>query len=81
MWGFLVAGEVALATILLIGAGLAVKSFVKLQHVNPGIRPDHVLTFRMRGPTDNLYMICEQADFYRHVLDKVEHISAFNLPA
>ena len=55
VWRFLVAGEVALATMLLIGAGLAMKSFVNLQHVNPGIRPDHVLTFRMRLPTDNLY--------------------------
>ena len=69
------AGEVALASMLLIGAGLAMKSFVNLQHVNPGIRPDHVLTFRMRLPTDNLYKNDrEQADFYRRVLDKVEQI-------
>ena len=75
VWSFLVAGEVALATMLLIGAGLAMKSFVNLQHVNPGIRPDHVLTFRMRLPTDNLYKSDrEQADFYRRVLDKVEQI-------
>jgi len=51
------------------------KSFVNLQHVNPGIRPDHVLTFRMRLPADNLYKNDrEQAEFYRRVLDKVEHI-------
>jgi putative ABC transport system permease protein len=75
VWSFLVAGEVALATMLLIGAGLAMKSFVNLQHVNPGIRPDHVLTFRMRLPTDNLYKSDrEQADFYRHVLDRVGQI-------
>jgi len=75
VWGLLVAGEVALASILLIGAGLAMKSFVKLQHVNPGIRPDHVLTFRMRLPTDNLYKSDrEQAGFYRRVIDKVEQI-------
>jgi putative ABC transport system permease protein len=75
-WGFLVVGEVALATMLLIGAGLAMKSFVNLQHVEPGIRPDHVLTFRMRLPTDNLYKSDrDQADFYRKVLDKVERIS------
>jgi putative ABC transport system permease protein len=55
VWSLLVAGEIALASMLLIGAGLAMKSFVNLQHVNPGIRPDHVLTFRMRLPTDNLY--------------------------
>jgi len=75
VWRLLVAGEVALASMLLIGAGLAMKSFVNLQHVNPGIRPDHVLTFRMRLPTDNLYKSDrEQADFYRRVIDNVEQI-------
>jgi putative ABC transport system permease protein len=75
VWSLLVAGEVALASMLLIGAGLAMKSFVNLQHVDPGIRPDHVLTFRMRLPTDNLYKNdLEQADFYRRVLDKVDQI-------
>jgi len=75
VWSLLVAGEVALASMLLIGAGLAMKSFVNLQRVNPGIRPHHVLTFRMRLPTDNLYTSDrEQAAFYRRVLDKVEQI-------
>ncbi len=75
VWSWLVAGEVALASMLLIGAGLAMKSFVNLQHVNPGIRPDHVLTFRMRLPTDNLYKSDrDQADFYRRLLVKVDQI-------
>ncbi len=75
IWSFLVAAETALATMLLIGAGLAMKSFVNLQHVNPGIRPDHVLTFRMRLPTDNLYKSDrEQSAFYRRVLDQVQRI-------
>lgn len=75
VWRFLVAGEIALASMLMAGAGLAMKSFVYLQHVNPGIRPDHVLTFRMRLPTDNLYKKdSEQADFYRRVIDKVDQI-------
>jgi putative ABC transport system permease protein len=75
VWSLLVAGEVALASMLLVGAGLAMKSFVNLQHVDPGIRPDHVLTFRMRLPTDNLYKRDrDQAAFYRRVLDKVERI-------
>lgn len=75
VWSFFVVGEIALAAMLLIGAGLAMKSFVNLQHVDPGIRPDHVLTFRMRLPTDNLYKNDrEQAEFYRRVLDQVDHI-------
>ena len=75
VWSLLVAGEIALGCILLTGAGLAMKSFVNLQRVNPGIRPDHVLTFRMRLPTDNLYKSeREQADFYRRVIERVEQI-------
>src|SRR5208283_2307116 len=75
VWAWLVAGEVALASMLLIGAGLAMRSFVNLQHVNPGIRPDHVLTFRLRLPTDNLYKNDrEQAAFYRRVIDNVQQI-------
>lgn len=75
IWSLLMAGEVALASMLLIGAGLAMKSFVNLQHVNPGIRPDHVLTFRMRLPTDNLYKKDrDQASFYQRVLDRVEQL-------
>jgi putative ABC transport system permease protein len=75
VWSFLVAGEVALASMLLVGAGLAMKSFVRLQQVDSGIRPEHVLTFHMRLPTDNLYKSDrEQADFYRSVLRKVERL-------
>jgi len=75
VWRLLVAGEVALATMLLAGSGVAMKSFVALQQVNPGFRPDHILTFRMRLPTDNLYKRGrEQADFYRRTLDRVERI-------
>lgn len=73
VWNFLVVGEIALASMLLMGAGLAMKSFVNLQRVDPGIKPDHVLTFRMRLPADNLYKSGrEQAEFYHRVLDKVQ---------
>jgi putative ABC transport system permease protein len=43
----LVVSEVALALVLLIGSGLLVRAFWKLQQVNPGIRTDHVLTARV----------------------------------
>ena len=45
--GALVIAELALALILLIGSGLLMKSFVLLQHVDPGFNPDHVVTLRM----------------------------------
>jgi predicted permease len=43
----LVAGEIALAMVLLIGAGLLVRSFAKLQDVHPGFEPGGVLTVEL----------------------------------
>lgn len=41
----LVIGEVALATILLAGAGLMLNSFARLTHVHPGFQPEQLMTF------------------------------------
>jgi putative ABC transport system permease protein len=46
----LILGEVALSVILLVGAGLLVRSFIALQDVRPGFDPDDVLTFQLAFP-------------------------------
>ncbi|HWC98171.1 MAG TPA: ABC transporter permease, partial [Candidatus Sulfopaludibacter sp.] len=46
----LVTSELALALVLLIGSGLMIKAFWKLQQVDAGFNPDHVLTMRVSLP-------------------------------
>jgi putative ABC transport system permease protein len=50
MRGALVVVELALALMLLVGAGLLMRSFVRLQSVDPGFRPDNALTFDLSLP-------------------------------
>ena len=56
--GVLVVAELALAMILLAGAGLTLRSFSLLERVNPGVRSDHILTFSLspRSPTPGFFL-------------------------
>jgi len=49
--GLLVVGEVALALVLVIAAGLLTRTFIEMLRTNPGFRSDHVLTFELTLPS------------------------------
>lgn len=65
----LVAAEVALSLILLIGAGLMVKSFSKLTHVDPGFNSDRLLVFEIGLPRSTEE--AQQTAFYQQVVARV----------
>ena len=68
----LVVSEVALALVLLISAGLLLKSFVGLQKVQPGFAPDNVLTAEIGLPEQKYADDKQIADFYRQVIARVK---------
>ena len=67
----LVVGELALAFVLLMGAGLLVQTLVHMQNTDPGLVTENVLTMRMSLPADK-YPGRTATDFYRGVLERVE---------
>jgi putative ABC transport system permease protein len=67
----LVAGELALALVLMIGCGLMVKAFWKLQEVHTGMNPEDVITMTVSLPQQS-YPKNEQADaFWSRLEEKV----------
>jgi predicted permease len=60
----LVVAEVALALTLLVGAGLLIRSFARLQGVDPGFRPDNLITFSVALPRAKYDTPASRAQFF-----------------
>jgi putative ABC transport system permease protein len=67
----LVVGQVALSLLLLIGAGLLVRSFDRLLHVDPGFDAHSVLTMELSLPTEKYAKPDQQTAFFDEVLRRV----------
>jgi putative ABC transport system permease protein len=67
----LVASELALALVLLIGAGLMVKAFWKLQQVDAGVNPEHVLTMRLALPSPAYSDPAKTRNFWGSLLGRI----------
>lgn len=72
--GLLVVGQVALSMMLLIGAGLLMRSFLRVQHVDPGFDPSHVLTMRVTLPASKYPTDERRAAFFDQVIPDIESI-------
>jgi putative ABC transport system permease protein len=67
----LVVGEVALSVALLIGAGLLIRSFLRVQGVQPGFRADGLLTMRVNLPRTTYNNGSKSRAFYERLLPEL----------
>ena len=71
---FLVTAELALALILLAGAGLLIKGFLRLQSVDPGFNPSDVITMYLQLPGTRYPHIPLQTNFRRELLAQINSL-------
>jgi putative ABC transport system permease protein len=71
--GVLVVSELAIAVILLVGAGLLIQSLWRLQHVSPGFESQNLLTFVV-GIPEVKYPTARQAQFYRNLTARIQSL-------
>ena len=69
--GALVVAELALAVMLLAGAGLLMRSFLKLQSVDPGFKPEQALTFELTLPDARYREDPQRLAFFDQLLPKL----------
>jgi putative ABC transport system permease protein len=66
--------EVAFALVLLIGAGLMIKSFVRLRQVNPGFDPSNILALRVSLPESKYKEDPQAIDFFQQALERIKNL-------
>jgi putative ABC transport system permease protein len=65
----IVIAEVALAMVLLSGAGLLLQSLTRLLHVDPGFASDHTITFGINLPP--VYTAAQRSEFFTRLLERL----------
>ena len=71
--GFVVA-QVALSLMLLVSAGLLIRSFDKLLRVNVGFKPEQLLSLEYRLPRSKYKDTTAQWNFHRQVIDRIQEV-------
>jgi putative ABC transport system permease protein len=74
MRALLVVSEVALSLVLLVGAGLMIRSFTRLLAVDPGFKADHVLTAFVSLPSSKYPRREEQTAFFDRLLERLRNV-------
>jgi putative ABC transport system permease protein len=69
-----VIGEVAVCLVLLIGAGLMIKSFARLLNVSPGFNPENVLTMNIALSGSRYRDAAGVSNFYQQALERLKSL-------
>ncbi|MBA3767474.1 MAG: ABC transporter permease, partial [Acidobacteria bacterium] len=77
----LVIMQVAISFTLLIGAGLMLRSLVKLQQVNPGFNPEKVLVMRLAPNWSKQTTQAQSVEYFRRVISRVKEQSGVEVAA
>jgi predicted permease len=72
--GLLVVVEIALSLILLVGAGLLIRSFLRLQTVAPGFSTRNILSFRLSLAGSKHGAVAARPQFYRELQTRIESL-------
>ena len=70
----LVVFEIALALVLSVSAGLLVEAFRKVLHVDPGFRPENVITFAISLPEVKYKEDAQRVAFFEKLLDRLRAV-------
>jgi len=74
--GILVVAEMAMALMLLAGAGLLIRSFLRVQEVDPGFNAKNLLTAFVMLPHDKYPEPRQQGEFFREAMERIASIPA-----
>jgi putative ABC transport system permease protein len=72
--GAFVVAQVALSLLLLVGGGLLVRSFDKLLGVDPGFKPENLLTLEYRLPRNKYQQSEAQWNFHRQAVERIRGV-------
>ncbi len=75
----IVAAEIALSLVLLVGSGLTIRSLVKLQQQPAGFNPERVLTLTVNLPATRYASAAQRADFWEHAIDSLRQVPGIQL--
>jgi putative ABC transport system permease protein len=70
----LIIAEIALSLMLLVGAGLMMKSFTKLQNVSPGFQPEQILTMNLTLPRAQYDSSEKVTSFYQQLINRLKTV-------